>query len=69
MGDTKQRSVHITRGGDGFFLAREDFGRMFHYSFPVGAFFFFFCKAEISSRTLIQIFMPGSVHSGSASNA
>ena len=23
MGDTKQRSVHITRGGDGFFLARE----------------------------------------------
>ena len=29
------------------------------------AFFFFFFKVEISSRTLIALFMPGSVHSGS----
>ena len=30
-------------------------------------FFFFFNEVEISSRTLIPFFMPGSVHSGSAS--
>ena len=30
-------------------------------------FFFFFCKVEISKRTLIPLFRPGSVHSGSAS--
>ena len=29
--------------------------------------FFFFFKVEISSRTLIALFMPGSVHSGSTS--
>ena len=28
--------------------------------------FFFFFKAEISQRALIPLFMPGSVHSGSA---
>ena len=40
---------------------------MFDYSFPVCAFFFFlFVKVEISSRTLIPLFMPGSIHSGSA---
>ena len=49
---------------DGFFLACEDFlGRSF--SFPVCAYFFF--KVEISSRTPIPLFRPGSVHSGSAS--
>ena len=53
--------------GGGFFLACEDFGRMFDHSFPVCTFFFFFFKVEISSRTLILLFMPGSVHSGSAS--
>ena len=42
------------------------FGRMFDNSFPACAFFFFF-KVEISSRTLIPPFKPGSVHSGSAS--
>ena len=30
-------------------------------------FFSFFFEAEFSSRTLIPLFMPGSVHSGSAS--
>ena len=39
------------------------FGRMFDHSFP--AYFFFFLM-EISSRTLIPLFMPGLVHSGSA---
>ena len=52
-------------GGGGFFLACEDFGRMFDHSFPACALFFF--EVEISSRTLIPLFMPGSVHSGSAS--
>ena len=51
-------------GGVGFFLACEDFGRMF--DFPACTFFFFF-EVEISSHTLIPLFMPGSVHSGSAS--
>ena len=50
-----------------FFLACEDFGRMFGKSFPAWAFFFFFYLVGISSRTLIPLFRPGSVHSGSAS--
>ena len=52
-------------GGGGFFLACEDFGRMFYNSFPACAFFFFLL--EISSRTLLPHFRLGSVHSGSAS--
>ena len=52
----------------GFFLACEDFGRVFDHSFPA-------CalppppqkKKEISSRTLIPLFLPGLVHSGFAS--
>ena len=57
--------VKVTEsGGGGFFLACEDFGKMFDHSFPAYTFFFF--KAEISSRTLIPLFMPGSVHSGLA---
>ena len=36
------------------------------HSSPV-LFFFFFFEVEISSRTLIPLFMPGSVHSSSAS--
>ena len=52
-------------GGGGFFLTCEDFGRMFNHSFPACAFCLF--EVEISSRTLIPLFMPGSVHSGSAS--
>ena len=51
---------------DGFFLACDDFGRMFDYSLPACAFFFFF-EVEISSRTLIPLIMPGSVHGGSVS--
>ena len=34
---------------------------------PTPAFFFFFFEVEISSRTLIPLFRPGSVHSGSTS--
>ena len=51
-------------GGSGFFLACEDFGRMFDHSLPA---FAFFVQVEISSRSLIPLFWPGSVHSGSAS--
>ena len=40
------------------------FRRMFDHSFPECA---FFLEVEISSRTKISLFMPGSVHSGSAS--
>ena len=47
------------------FRASKDFGRMFDNSFPACAFFFF--SVEISLRTLIPLFMPGLVHSGSAS--
>ena len=36
---------HTTTNGDGgFFLAYEDWGRMFDHSFPACAFFFFFLK-------------------------
>ena len=54
------------RAGEGFSLLCEDLGRMFHNLFPAGA-FFFFLTMEISLRTLIPIFMPQSVHSGSLS--
>ena len=48
----------------GFFLVCKNLGGMFSNSFPACTFFF---KVEISLRTLIPLFMPGSVHSGSAS--
>ena len=52
-------------GVDGFFLTCEDFGRCSTiHSLPALIFFF---KVEISLRTLIPLFRPGSVHSGSAS--
>ena len=51
--------------GGVFYLACKDLGRMFDYSFPACAFFFF--KVEISLRTLIPLFRPESVHNGSAS--
>ena len=56
-------------GGGGFFLACQDFRRMFDNSFPTCAcfFFVFFFKAEIRSRKLVPLFRAGSVHSGSAS--
>ena len=49
----------------GFFLACEDVRKMFSTSFPACAFFFF--KVEISSWTLIPLFRPGPLHSGSVS--
>ena len=52
------------RWSGGFFLACEDFARMFDNSFPASAFFF---KVKIRSRTLILLLSPGSVHSGLAS--
>ena len=51
--------------GGGFFLACEDFWKMFNNLFPACTFLFF--KVEISSHKLIPFFKPGSVHSGSAS--
>ena len=45
-----------------FFLACKDFGRMFDHLLPICTFFFFF-----RLLTLIPLFRPGSVHSGSAS--
>ena len=51
-------------GGGSFSLTCEDF---WENSFPACAFFFFFLEVEISSRTLISLFRPGSDHSGSAS--
>ena len=53
----------------GFFLTCEDFGRMFDHSFPTCAlnFCFLLIEVEISLYTLIPLYMPGSVHSGSAS--
>ena len=51
----------------GFFFACEDFERMFDHSVPACAFFFFFFEVEISSRTLILLFMPRSSHSDSGS--
>ena len=52
--------------GGGVLLACEDFGRIFNHSFPACAFKFFFL-VEMNSRTLIPLFTPGSIHSGSAS--
>ena len=53
---------------DVFFLACNNFRGMFDHSFPACSFFFsFFFEVEISSCTQIQLFMPESVHSGSAS--
>ena len=50
----------------GFFFVCEDFGRMFNNSFSACIFFFFLM--EISLCTLIPLFMPGLVHSGSGSS-
>ena len=54
---------------DGFFLACKYSGGMFDHSFSASAFFVvLFCfEVDISSRTLIALFRPGSVHSGIAS--
>ena len=44
----------------------KDFGRTVDRLVPACAFFFFF-EVEISSRTRIPLFIPESVHNGSAS--
>ena len=59
MAETKHLITHPVSftighiGGGGFILACEEFGRMFHYSFPACTFFF---KAEISMHALISLF-------------
>ena len=68
---------HSIYGCDGFFPCCKDLGggggggRRFGDSFPTCAFSSFFVVVffymEISSSTLIPLFMPGSVHSSSAS--
>ena len=67
-----KRTVKSVSGG--FFLACKEFRRMFDDFIPgLSVFFLFvvvlfvFNLGEISSRTLIPLFTPGSVHSGSAS--
>ena len=44
-------------------FGNRGFGRIFDHSPSV----LFFFKVEISTRTLIPLFVPGSVHNGSAS--
>ena len=53
--------------GGGSFLACEAFGRMFDHSFPACVAFKIFFFWFRSLHTLIPLFMPGSVHSCSAS--
>ena len=59
--------IGIGGGGGGFFLPCEYFGRMFDHSFPACDFFFFFLKWRLACASLIILFRPRSVHSGSAS--
>ena len=54
-------------GSGGFFLACDDILENVRPFIPRLRLFFFFYKVEISSRTLIPLFGPGSVHSVSAS--
>ena len=66
MNNGKSYIYHFCGGG--FSLAYKDFGRMFDYSFPACAFLFFLLLLSfLSSCTLIPLFLPGSVNSGSAS--
>ena len=58
----------VQKHHSGFFFACEGLGRIFDHSFSACAFFvLFFVLMEISSRALIPLFKPGSVHSGSVS--
>ena len=64
----------VTYFGGGFFLPCEDFGECSIVRSPPVLlllfflfFLFFFVEVEFSSRELIPLFMPESVHSGSAS--
>ena len=49
----------------GLFRAGKDFGSVFNHSIPPALFFFFFLSGE--KLTVIPLFTPGSVNSGSAS--
>ena len=51
--DVIQKIFRGIGGGGGFFLACEDFGRMFDHSVPACACFLLFFKVEISSRKLV----------------
>ena len=51
----------------GFCLACDDFGEYVRQFIPRLWFFFFLLEVEINSGTLLPLFWPGSVHSGSAS--
>ena len=53
-------------GRGSFFPACQDLERMYNHSFPACTFFLAF-KVEISLRTLIPLFRPGSVHRDSGS--
>ena len=55
-----------SEGGGGFFLAMRILGEGMEILY-LPAFFFFFFEVEMSLCTLIPLFMPLSVHSGSAS--
>ena len=54
-----EMDVCVCGGGGGFFLTCEDFGGRLDHSFDPRLRFF---KVEISSRILIPLFRPGSVH-------
>ena len=59
--DTHTHTHHITA----FSSLEIMSGKKFDQTFPAYAFFFFFLLVEISMRTLVPLFGPGSVHSGS----
>ena len=54
----------IWKSVGGFFLSARTLGEGWTIHSPPA---FFFFKVEISSRTLISVFTPGSIHSGSTS--
>ena len=60
--------THYGVDGGGFSSLAKILGETFDHSFPARHFFsVLFFEVEISARTLISLFTPGSVHSGSAS--
>ena len=63
----KRSMLMLFLNGGGFFLTFEGFGEGLTIHSPLVLFFFFFLKVEISSHSLVPLFSPGSVHSGSAS--
>ena len=53
--------------GVAFSLLARIFGESLTIHFPLALFIYFFIKVEISLHTLLSLFMPGLVHSGSVS--